>query len=154
MLTLRLPSVSPFFFFNDTATTEIYTLSLHDALPISWWRRRGDGDGCHRDPWRDGPGRRDHGERIEERGAAAALLDPAHRGALRAAQRARAARHPHQRGGAETSRRACRAEPGRARDRGRGAGRRLDRGAVRAREDDACLLPHARAAPRPRWPRP
>src|SRR6266508_5548360 len=30
------------FFFNDTATTEIYTLSLHDALPISWpgsWRR-------------------------------------------------------------------------------------------------------------------
>src|SRR3989442_5785854 len=29
-----LPS-SCFFFFNDTATTEIYTLSLHDALPIS-----------------------------------------------------------------------------------------------------------------------
>src|SRR5258708_24819647 len=28
-----------FFFFNDTATTEIYTLSLHDALPIS--SRRG-----------------------------------------------------------------------------------------------------------------
>src|SRR5260370_22528182 len=26
--------VSNFFFFNDTATTEIYTLSLHDALPI------------------------------------------------------------------------------------------------------------------------
>src|SRR3989441_6170733 len=26
------------FFFNDTATTEIYTLSLHDALPISQWR--------------------------------------------------------------------------------------------------------------------
>src|ERR1039457_804409 len=25
---------NPFFFFNDTATTEIYTLSLHDALPI------------------------------------------------------------------------------------------------------------------------
>src|SRR6185436_3908124 len=32
-----------FFFFNDTATTEIYTLSLHDALPI--FRRR-DGHGC------------------------------------------------------------------------------------------------------------
>src|SRR2546426_5900743 len=43
-----------FFFFNDTATTEIYTLSLHDALPISAhpggptagrlhpWRRRCD----------------------------------------------------------------------------------------------------------------
>src|SRR5687768_17944017 len=27
--------MSPIFFFNDTATTEIYTLSLHDALPIS-----------------------------------------------------------------------------------------------------------------------
>src|SRR5256885_10934201 len=27
--------VVAFFFFNDTATTEIYTLSLHDALPIS-----------------------------------------------------------------------------------------------------------------------
>src|SRR5438874_3675697 len=26
-----------FFFFNDTATTEIYTLSLHDALPISFY---------------------------------------------------------------------------------------------------------------------
>src|SRR3712207_8491695 len=26
-----------YFFFNDTATTEIYTLSLHDALPI-WWQ--------------------------------------------------------------------------------------------------------------------
>src|SRR2546426_7878736 len=30
-----LLSISFFFFFNDTATTEIYTLSLHDALPIS-----------------------------------------------------------------------------------------------------------------------
>src|SRR2546427_7373174 len=32
-----------FFFFNDTATTEIYTLSLHDALPISSF---GAGDGA------------------------------------------------------------------------------------------------------------
>src|SRR3989442_5677311 len=32
--------VCVFFFFNDTATTEIYTLSLHDALPISC-RNRG-----------------------------------------------------------------------------------------------------------------
>src|SRR3989442_15747512 len=31
---MRIPSFSFFFFFNDTATTEIYTLSLHDALPI------------------------------------------------------------------------------------------------------------------------
>src|SRR3712207_9539873 len=30
-----------FFFFNDTATTEIYTLSLHDALPICVPRPRG-----------------------------------------------------------------------------------------------------------------
>src|SRR5260221_9046525 len=33
-----------FFFFNDTATTEIYTLSLHDALPISsLWDQRAEG---------------------------------------------------------------------------------------------------------------
>src|SRR5688572_32499019 len=32
-----------FFFFNDTAPTEIYTLSLHDALPI-WGRRTAHGD--------------------------------------------------------------------------------------------------------------
>src|SRR2546422_7854418 len=30
-----VPFAVVFFFFNDTATTEIYTLSLHDALPIS-----------------------------------------------------------------------------------------------------------------------
>src|SRR5689334_24671019 len=29
-----MSSINYFFFFNDTATTEIYTLSLHDALPI------------------------------------------------------------------------------------------------------------------------
>src|SRR5438874_11251487 len=52
-----------FFFFNDTATTEIYTLSLHDALPI-WCRgrrrrsatRRTAGAGC-----RPGRGRRGRG---------------------------------------------------------------------------------------------
>src|SRR2546427_9022088 len=37
--TTELTLVSFFFFFNDTATTEIYTLSLHDALPI-WCRRQ------------------------------------------------------------------------------------------------------------------
>src|SRR6185369_899875 len=37
---LILPSFLFFFFFNDTATTEIYTLSLHDALPISRSRMR------------------------------------------------------------------------------------------------------------------
>src|SRR6478752_9393775 len=33
------PSTEFFFFFNDTATTEVYTLSRHDALPISHARR-------------------------------------------------------------------------------------------------------------------
>src|SRR5260221_12820651 len=31
---IQYPLIFFFFFFNDTATTEIYTLSLHDALPI------------------------------------------------------------------------------------------------------------------------
>src|SRR2546428_8410781 len=34
-----MSTADSFFFFNDTATTEIYTLSLHDALPISLARR-------------------------------------------------------------------------------------------------------------------
>src|SRR2546422_8154390 len=40
MLFTRLTASHLFFlfFFNDTATTEIYTLSLHDALPICPWR--------------------------------------------------------------------------------------------------------------------
>src|SRR4029453_19616939 len=38
-----------FFFFNDTATTEIYTLSLHDALPI-WPELAGDADVGTEDP--------------------------------------------------------------------------------------------------------
>src|SRR6266508_6427569 len=43
-----------FFFFNDTATTEIYTLSLHDALPICprCWR-------CWYRPWSPSPWRSD-----------------------------------------------------------------------------------------------
>src|SRR5215203_7331820 len=46
-----------FFFFNDTATTEIYTLSLHDALPISV----DPVDGCFGLPDRPGLGLRlDH----------------------------------------------------------------------------------------------
>src|SRR3712207_7752057 len=39
----RHSTIYMYFFFNDTATTEIYTLSLHDALPISP-RRPNDGD--------------------------------------------------------------------------------------------------------------
>src|SRR3712207_6971423 len=34
VLVIRFVMIVYFFFFNDTATTEIYTLSLHDALPI------------------------------------------------------------------------------------------------------------------------
>src|SRR3712207_7674769 len=62
--------MSMFFFFNDTATTEIYTLSLHDALPICALAgegragaapavRRGDGGGAQR--LRD---RREGGDRL------------------------------------------------------------------------------------------
>src|SRR5688572_31210893 len=39
-----------YFFFNDTTTTTIYTLSLHDALPISHGERRGRGE---HEPGRD-----------------------------------------------------------------------------------------------------
>src|SRR6266511_5458611 len=42
VLLLFLPFSVCFFFFNDTATTEIYTLSLHDALPIWSARLRSD----------------------------------------------------------------------------------------------------------------
>src|SRR3989442_9657686 len=41
MLPITPSFCSVFFFFNDTATTEIYTLSLHDALPISGARGAG-----------------------------------------------------------------------------------------------------------------
>src|SRR3712207_8687720 len=44
-----------FFFFNDTATTEIYTLSLHDALPIS--RQLAEGGQADAGPMPAGAGR-------------------------------------------------------------------------------------------------
>src|SRR5580693_10040353 len=50
-------SVSFFFFFNDTASTEIYTLSLHDALPI-----------CARRPPRNGTAPRAARRRSRTRG--------------------------------------------------------------------------------------
>src|SRR2546422_3314695 len=43
-------SLLSFFFFNDTATTEIYTLSLHDALPISIPAFAAGGDAVGADP--------------------------------------------------------------------------------------------------------
>src|SRR3712207_7912471 len=51
-----------FFFFNDTATTEIYTLSLHDALPISGRRPRRLRDAPERQA-APGRARRPHGSR-------------------------------------------------------------------------------------------
>src|SRR5258706_499495 len=47
-------SIPTFFFFNDTATTEIYTLSLHDALPI--WTHLGVQTGDLRPSPGAGPG--------------------------------------------------------------------------------------------------
>src|SRR3712207_8975833 len=64
-----------FFFFNDTATTEIYTLSLHDALPISAPAAR----------------RRPTAWPCTARAASAAGAPPA---AARTATRAGTARHP------------------------------------------------------------
>src|SRR2546430_6871635 len=59
-----------FFFFNDTATTEIYTLSLHDALPISLVRLREElGADLRHEQERGAEEReepRDHGDRSEE----------------------------------------------------------------------------------------
>src|SRR3712207_7258349 len=70
------------FFFNDTATTEIYTLSLHDALPIYFLRSlqpacrlndwthslsRQTRAGRTRTPWREGCVRSGHRPRGEDR---------------------------------------------------------------------------------------
>src|SRR2546430_7689777 len=54
-----------FFFFNDTATTEIYTLSLHDALPILPARRQ-EGEELRRLVDRMGQPRRGADRRSEE----------------------------------------------------------------------------------------
>src|SRR2546426_8623065 len=61
--TFLCPLIFFFFFFNDTATTEIYTLSLHDALPI--WRRRASG----RASFRNRTARPAHARRSNARGA-------------------------------------------------------------------------------------
>src|SRR3712207_9411755 len=65
-----------FFFFNDTATTEIYTLSLHDALPISSDRDRppgAEGKPQHR-PDRDSAADRCRGGAVPCRAAARPYL--------------------------------------------------------------------------------
>src|SRR2546423_7312715 len=53
---LRTLSIFFFFFFNDTATTEIYTLSLHDALPISQPTPQNRFQQSWSAKWRAGPG--------------------------------------------------------------------------------------------------
>src|SRR5690348_18332131 len=74
-----------FFFFNDTATTEIYTLSLHDALPISIGVHRN--GACERQLQRPGPSR--HHQRVVD---VLALRDaPQQRDELR--RRARSEEH-------------------------------------------------------------
>src|SRR2546426_12625533 len=67
-LSISYIDTSPFifFFFNDTATTEIYTLSLHDALPIS---RRHARRGAGRDSGDCGR----HGERRNDPGTRRAV---------------------------------------------------------------------------------
>src|SRR6266508_6691809 len=57
-----MPSFSFFFFFNDTATTEIYTLSLHDALPISSRPERPRDREAHPDPEPHDPAHDPHPE--------------------------------------------------------------------------------------------
>src|SRR2546430_11916608 len=61
-----MPRRSPFFFFNDTATTEIYTLSLHDALPIS---TRGAADRARPGAARPGVARSRRPQRLARRAA-------------------------------------------------------------------------------------
>src|SRR5438552_17169249 len=67
-----------FFFFNDTATTEIYTLSLHDALPISVAARGQQPEyGQYREQHCCGGGERcsSRSSGLGDAGAAAVLLD-------------------------------------------------------------------------------
>src|SRR5215831_18572112 len=81
-----------FFFFNDTATTEIYTLSLHDALPISQEQRQPDARG--------GARRGSARHRLGDCGGPAAAGERQRRAppdsvlAARAAARASGRRHP------------------------------------------------------------
>src|SRR2546422_6049922 len=70
-----------FFFFNDTATTEIYTLSLHDALPICGRAHRHGARVPARIQGGESP---DSGARLERRGAARVCPVPASGGATRA----------------------------------------------------------------------
>src|SRR2546426_1501001 len=95
-----------FFFFNDTATTEIYTLSLHDALPIS----RHPGLPDHGELYRSEGQAAHHGARGTDGGAAAARDRPPgwHPGS-RSRERGRSLRLPLGVGAGAQARRALRA---------------------------------------------
>src|SRR5260370_32901229 len=75
------------FFFNDTATTEIYTLSLHDALPISRCRS----GFCRQQGWRR-EGRVGRRRQEGRGGLRLSLSEPRHAGA---AERDRARSEEH-----------------------------------------------------------
>src|SRR5215510_15262930 len=69
-------TTSLFFFFNDTATTEIYTLSLHDALPISQPRA---GRAARRAaPHEDAPSSRSHARGTRPRDRKSTRLNSSH----------------------------------------------------------------------------
>src|SRR3712207_7309129 len=73
-----------FFFFNDTATTEIYTLSLHDALPISARAELRPGGARTAAGPRAGTGHRTHGHRGRPgHRRARGRLDRGHQGRVR-----------------------------------------------------------------------
>src|SRR3712207_7215571 len=77
-----------FFFFKDTATTEIYTLSLHDALPISGRCRGTPAASRRRDgprPWRNGApaGRRGQRTSVPDGGSRTAVPGAADRKSTR-----------------------------------------------------------------------
>src|SRR3712207_7784723 len=75
-----------FFFFNDTATTEIYTLSLHDALPICARQGAGGAVAPHAARLRRGGARGDREPVRAARAHGARVPRPGDVGALRARQ--------------------------------------------------------------------
>src|SRR2546429_9631247 len=107
---------SIFFFFNDTATTEIYTLSLHDALPI------------YRDPRREDGGEEQRGE---DRGEPLPRVDQSHERLVEPAPRVPAQHADDDAGGAAEA------------HRGYPDGDRRDRAAHDAREHVAPVLVRA-----------